>query len=50
MRKILLTVCLLIATSIQAQLLYVNNSNGTYQTIDTKNAGNITFNDGRGYF
>lgn len=45
MRKILLTVCLLIATSIQAQLLYVNNSNGTYQTIDTKSAGNITFNE-----
>lgn len=45
MRKTLLTACLLIATSMQAQVLYVNNSDGTYQAIDTKSCGDITFNE-----
>lgn len=45
MRKTLLTACLLIATSMQAQVLHVNNSDGTYQAIDTKSCGDITFNE-----
>lgn len=45
MRKTLLTACLLIATSMQAQVLYVNNCDGTYQAIDTKSCGDITFNE-----
>ena len=45
MRKTLLTACLLITTSMQAQVLYINNSNGTYQAIDTKTAGEVTFNE-----
>ena len=43
MRKTLFTACLLVATSMQAQILYVNNSNGTYQTIDTNKAGETRF-------
>ena len=35
--------CLLITTTIQAQVLYVNNSNGTYQVIDTKLNEEVTF-------
>ena len=35
-----------LATSFtQAQVLYVNNSNGTYQTIDTQKAGDIIFEE-----
>ena len=45
MRKTLLAACLLIATTMQAQVLYVNNNDGTYQTIDTRTAGSITFNE-----
>lgn len=47
MRKTLLTACLLIATSMQAQVLYVNNSDGTYQAIDTRNCGCITFDESK---
>lgn len=47
MRKTLLTACLLIATSMQAQVLYVNNSDGTYQAIDTGNCGDITFDESK---
>lgn len=43
MRKTLFAACLLIAASAQAQVLYVNNSNDTFQAIDTKQAGDITF-------
>lgn len=45
MKRTLLTAGLLIAISSQAQVLYVNNIDGTYQAIDTKTAGNITFNE-----
>ena len=45
MRKTLFTACLLVATSMQAQTLYINNSNGTYQAIDTKTAGDVTFDE-----
>ena len=45
MRKTLLAACLLIATTMQAQVLHENNSDGTYQTIDTRTAGNITFDE-----
>ena len=45
MRKTFFTACLLIATTMQAQVLYVNNSGGTYQAIDTRSAGNITFDE-----
>lgn len=44
-RTIFATACLLIATAMQAQVLYVNNSNGTYQAIDTQKAGDITFDE-----
>ena len=43
MRKTLFTACLIIATAMQAQVLYVNNSNGTYQAIDTKLNEEVTF-------
>lgn len=43
MRKTLFTACLLIASAMQAQVLYVNNSNGTYQAIDTKLNEEVTF-------
>ena len=43
MRKTLFTACLLIATAVQAQVLYVNNSDGTYQAIDTKLNKEVTF-------
>ena len=45
MRKTFFTACLLIATSMQAQVLYVNNYDGTYQAIDTEKAGDITFDE-----
>jgi hypothetical protein len=45
MRKTLLTACLLIATSMQAQVLHVNNNDGTYQAFDTKTTGEITFDE-----
>ena len=45
MRKTLLTACLLIASATQAQVLYVNNANGTYQAFDTKTTKNITFDE-----
>lgn len=43
MRKTLFTACLIIASAMQAQVLYVNNSNGTYQAIDTKLNEEVTF-------
>lgn len=45
MRKTLFATCLLIATATQAQVLYVNNSNGTYQAFDTKTTESITFDE-----
>ena len=46
MKKALLLFIGVLATSFtQAQVLYVNNSNGTYQAIDTKKAGDITFEE-----
>ena len=46
MKKALLLFIGVLATSFtQAQVLYVNNSNGTYQTIDTQKAGDITFEE-----
>ncbi len=45
MKKALLFIGVLAASFAQAQVLYVNNSNGTYQEIDTKTAGDITFNE-----
>ena len=43
MRKTLLISCLLIAATTQAQLLYVNNADGTFQAIDTKKSEGVTF-------
>jgi hypothetical protein len=43
MRKTLFTACLLIATAAQAQIIYVNNTDGTCQEIDTKICGDVTF-------
>ena len=46
MKKALLLFGVLAASfTTQAQVLYVNNSNGTYQEIDTKTTGDITFNE-----
>ncbi len=45
MRKTLLAACLFAAATMQAQVLYVNNSGGTYQAIDTRSAGDITFDE-----
>lgn len=45
MRKSLFTIALLATTAIQAQVLYVNNANDTYQAIETKNAKEVTFNE-----
>ena len=46
MKKALLLFIGVLATSFtQAQVLYVNNSNGTYQTIDTQKAGDIIFEE-----
>ena len=45
MKKALFLFGVLAASFAQAQVLYVNNSNGTYQEIDTKTTGDITFNE-----
>ena len=45
MKKALLFIGVLAASFTQAQTLYVNNNNGTYQAIDTKTAGDITFDE-----
>ena len=45
MRKTLIFACLLIATGAKAQVLHVNNSNGTYQAFDTKATERMTFNE-----
>ena len=45
MKKALLFIGVLAASFTQAQVLYVNNSNGTYQAIDTKKAGDICFEE-----
>ena len=45
MKKALLFIGVLAASFTQAQVLYVNNSNGTYQAIDTQKAGDITFEE-----
>ena len=45
MKKALLFIGVLAASFTQAQVLYVNNSNGTYQAIDTKTAGDVTFDE-----
>ena len=37
--------CLLIATASKAQVLHVNNNNGTYQAFDTKATERMTFNE-----
>ena len=44
-KALLLFIGVLAASFTQAQVLYVNNSNGTYQTIDTKKAGDIIFEE-----
>lgn len=43
MRKTIFTACLLIATATHAQILYVNNTDGTFQSIDTKLNDEVTF-------
>ena len=43
MKKALLIIGVLAASFTQAQVLYVNNSNGTFQAVDTKTAGDVTF-------
>ena len=45
MKKALLFIGVLAASLSQAQVLYVNNNNGTYQAIDTKTAGDVTFDE-----
>lgn len=43
MKKSLFTACLLTAAATQAQVLYVNNTDGTYMTVDTKLNKEMTF-------
>ena len=45
MKKALLIIGVLAASFTHAQVLYVNNSNGTYQAFDTKTTENITFDE-----
>ncbi len=45
MKKALLFIGVLAASFTQAQVLYVNNSNGTYQAIDTQKAVDICFEE-----
>ena len=45
MKKALLIIGVLAASFTQAQVLYVNNTNGTYQAFDTKTAGDVTFDE-----
>ena len=45
MKKALLIIGVLAASFTQAQVLYVNNTNGTYQAIDTKTADDVTFDE-----
>ena len=45
MKKALLFIGVLAASFTQAQVLYVNNSNGTYLAVDTKKAGEIRFDE-----
>ena len=45
MKKALLFIGVLAASFTQAQVLYVNNSNGTYQAIDTQKVGDIIFEE-----
>ena len=45
MKKALLIIGVLAASFTQAQVLYVNNSNGTFQAVDTKTAGDVTFDE-----
>lgn len=47
MRKTLFTACLLIATAAQAQVIYVNNTDGTYKEIDTNHSKEVTFDAGQ---
>ena len=44
-KALLLFIGVLAASFTQAQVLYVNNSNGTYQAIDTQKAGDIKFEE-----
>ena len=44
-KALLLFIGVLAASFTQAQVLYVNNSNGTYQAIDTQKAGDIIFEE-----
>ena len=45
MRKTIFTIALLATTAIEAQVLYVNNTNNTYQKIETKKTKEITFDE-----
>lgn len=45
MKKALLIIGVLAASFTQAQVLYVNNSNGTFQAVDTKTASDVTFDE-----
>lgn len=45
MRKTIFTIALLVSMAMQAQVLHVNNTNDTYQSIDTKKAKEVTFDE-----
>ncbi len=45
MKKALLFIGVLAASFTHAQVLYVNNSNSTYQAVDTKTASEVTFDE-----
>ena len=44
-KALFISLGVLAASFTQAQVLYVNNSNGTYQRIDTQQAGDLTFDE-----
>ena len=44
-KALFISLGVLAASFTQAQVLYVNNSNGTYQRIDTQQAGDMTFDE-----
>ena len=45
MKKAAFTLFLMATQMLQAQVLYVNNTDGTYQAFDTKQVEEITFNE-----
>ena len=45
MKKTFIAVALIATQALQAQILYVNNADDTYQAIDTKETKEVTFDE-----